>query len=140
MLLHHSISSAGDFHPEMAGSNDNHDGYDLSRNTENPAWGQRAHNEGVGKDHIGPHFREDRTTNVIENRILFDDQAEEIAGKKHNGNAHTKSDEEQEKVSLGSARNSQHIVQRHGDVGNYENFYSLAGSGYPFIHGCCAGS
>src|SRR5208337_1621222 len=115
----------------MPGSKDDRNGYDLSRKTENPAWGQRVHNEGVARDHICPHLRNDCTTNVIENRKSFNDQAEEIAGKKYNGNAHAKSDEEQEKVSLGCARNSQHIVQGHGDVGDYENFYSLADIGDP---------
>ena len=140
MPPHYSISSAGDFHPEMPGSKDEQDGYDLGRNTENPGWGQHAHNEGVGKDHLCAHLGKDCATDVVKDRKPFDDHAKEVAGEKNNGNAHAKSEEEQEKVSLGCTRNSQHIVQRHGDVGNYENFYSLAGIGDPFIHGRCAGS
>ena len=99
MPPHYSISSAGDFHPEMPGSKDEQDGYDLGRNTENPGWGQHAHNEGVGKDHLCAHLGKDCATDVVKDRKPFDDHAKEVAGEKNNGNAHAKSEEEQEKVS-----------------------------------------
>src|SRR5208283_4614668 len=98
----------------MPGSKDDKDGCDLSRITENPGWGQHAHHEGVGEDHVRAHLRKDCTTNVVKDGIPFYYQAKEVAGEKNNRNAHTKSDEEQEKISLGCSRYSQHIIQRHG--------------------------